>query len=334
MERLARAGLPVVVALASLPAAAQTPPRSADPAGTFAFLLENDTFSGSDRYYTNGFLFAWRAPSYDPPDWLATLTDRPSLLFPAGGTARWGLAFGQKKFTPEDTLARDPDPRDRPYAGWLYGALTLYSYTARELGSLELQLGVVGPSALGEWVQNTTHDLLNIDRAYGWDAQIKDEPGINLVLNRQWRLNQPADAAGRQFGLVPSVAVSLGNVQTYAGAGVLLRYGTELEADFGPPRARPVSAGSIFFQPTGRFGWYGFLGLEGRVVAQDITLDGNTWRDSRSVEREPLVGDASLGVAFVFPAARLTATYTLRSKEFETQREVSQFGSVSVAFRF
>ncbi len=327
--------LSVLAALAALPAAAETPPaRGADPAATFAFLLENDTFSGQDRYYTNGFLFAWRAPAYDPPDWLATLTDRPSLLFPAGGTTRWGLAFGQKKFTPEDTLARDPDPRDRPYAGWLYGALTLHSYTAREMGTLELQLGVVGPAALGEWVQNTTHDLMNIDRALGWDAQIKDEPGINLVLNRQWRLNQPAGADGRQLGLVPSVAVSLGNVQTYAGAGVMLRYGTELDADFGPPRARPVSAGSVFFQPTGRFGWYGFLGLEGRVVAHDITLDGNTWRDSRSVEREPLVGDASLGVALVFPTARLTATYTLRSKEFETQREVSQFGSVSVAFRF
>jgi lipid A 3-O-deacylase len=321
--------------LAALPAVAETPPaRDADPAGTFAFLLENDTFSGQDRYYTNGFLFAWRAPSYDPPAWLAALTDRPSLLFPTGGTARWGLGFGQKKFTPEDTLARDPDPRDRPYAGWLYGALTLHSYTDRAIGTLELQLGVVGPAALGEQVQNTTHDLLNIDRAYGWSAQIRNEPGMNLVLNRQWRMNGAADAEGRQFGLVPSVAASLGNVHTYAAAGLMLRYGTELEADFGPPRARPVSAGSVFFQPTGRFGWYGFFGVEGRAVARDVTLDGNTWRDSRSVDVEPLVGDASLGFALILERARLTATYTVRSKEFETQRQLAQFGSLSIAFRF
>jgi len=69
-------------------------------------------------------------------------------------------------------------------------------------------------------------------------------------------------------------------------------------------------------------------------VARDISLDGNTWRDSRSVDREVLVGDASLGFALIFESARLTATYTIRSKEFETQREAAQFGSVSIAFRF
>ena len=47
-----------------------------------------------------------------------------------------------------------------------------------------------------------------------------------------------------------------------------------------------------------------------------------------------LVGDASLGFALIFESARLTATYTVRSKEFETQREAAQFGSVSIAFRF
>lgn len=335
---MARRGLGALCAaacLAALPAAAQAPPvRGADPAGTFAFVIENDTFSGSDRFYTNGFLFAWRAPSYDPPAWLAALTDRPSLLFPAGGTARWGLGFGQMMFTPEDTDARDPDPRDRPYAAWLYGALKLHSYTDRAIGTLELQLGVVGPAALGEQVQNTTHDLLNIDRALGWSAQIRNEPGVNLVLNRQWRVNGLPDAEGRSFGLVPSIAASLGNVHTYAAAGLMLRYGTELEADFGPPRVRPVSAGTVFFQPTGRFGWYAFAGVEGRAVAHDVTLDGNTWRESRSVEREPFVGDASLGFALIFESARLTATYTARSKEFETQREISQFGSLSFALRF
>ncbi|MGK7869856.1 lipid A deacylase LpxR family protein [Falsiroseomonas sp. E2-1-a20] len=335
MARITLAAICSAAALAALPAAGQAPPpRPADPAATWIFLLENDTFSGRDRFYTNGFLFGWTSPSYNPPDWLAALTDRPSPLFPTGGIARWGLAFGQKKFTPEDTYARNPDPDDRPYAGWLYGAVTLISYTPREFGSLELQLGVIGPSALGEQVQNNTHDLLNIDRALGWDAQIKDEPGVNLVMNRQWRLNQPLNTNGLHYGFVPSLAVSLGNVQTYAAAGLMLRIGTELEADFGPPRARPVSAGSVFFQPTERWGWYGFAAVEGRAVARDITLDGNTWRDSRSVEREPLIGDASIGFAVMLPRARLTFTYTMRSKEFETQREGSQFGSLSLAARF
>ena len=35
-------------------------------------------------------------------------------------------------------------------------------------------------------------------------------------------------------------------------SGLMLRVGTELEADFGPPRARPVSAGSVLYQPNER----------------------------------------------------------------------------------
>ena len=75
--------------LGAKPLAAQersTPPaapeRTTDPAGSFAFILENDTFPGRDRFYSNGFLFAWRSPSYDPPAWLAAVTDRPSPIVP------------------------------------------------------------------------------------------------------------------------------------------------------------------------------------------------------------------------------------------------------------
>lgn len=330
-----RAGFAMVMALGclALPAAAQQV-RLPSPAGTFAFILENDTFSGNDRYYTNGFLFAWRSRAQDTPDWLAEAASRMPLFFPEGGTTRWGLGFGQKIWTPEDTELRDPPLTDRPYAAWLHGALTMVSYTDRAFGALELQFGVVGPAALGEQVQNNTHDFMNIDRALGWSTQIKDEPGLNLVANRQWRLNRPTGWDGVSVGLVPSASASLGNVSTFAGAGLMLRLGTELEADFGPPRVRPASAGSVFFEPTDRWGWYVFAGVEGRAVLRDISLDGNSFRSSRSVDRETWVGDAVVGAALFFRRARVTATYTIRSQEFETQRENAQFGSVSLAFSF
>lgn len=304
-----------------------------DHSGTLTFTYENDLFAGTDRYYTSGFQVAWRSSSYDPPAWLAWAT-RSGLLFPEGGTPRWGLAFGQNIFTPDDTTRTNPDPRDRPYAGWLYGAINLASYTRTEYASVELQLGVVGPSALGEQTQNNVHDFLNIDRAYGWDHQLKDEPGVNLVLTRQWRFNTDPIWNDVSLGIVPTLVGSVGNVQTYASAGMTIRLGNDLEADFGPPRMRPSLSGSAFYQPNGRWGWYVFAGLEGRAVARDVFLDGNTWRDSRSVDRETFVGDAVAGFAVMMPIARLTVTYTARTREFETQRESAQFGSASLSFRF
>ncbi len=320
----------LLLAVAHAAAAEERAPG--DHLGTWSFTYENDLLAGTDRYYTSGFQFAWRSSSYDPPAWLAAVTSGP--LFPEGGTPRWGLAFGQNIFTPADTARRDPDPLDRPYAGWLYGAVNLASYTATSYGSIELQLGVVGPSALGEQTQNNVHDLMNIDRAFGWDRQIKDEPGVNLILTRQWRFNSDPVLDDVAIGIVPTLTASLGNVQTYGAAGLMVRFGNELQADFGPPRMRPSVAGSAFYQPDGRWGWYVFGALEGRVVGRDIFLDGNTWRDSRSVDREVLVGDASAGVAIIMPFARLTVSYTARSREFETQRNTAQYGSVSLSFRY
>jgi hypothetical protein len=302
--------------------------------GQFAAIFENDKPAGNDRDYSNGFLFAWSSPSFQPPRWLDPVTGIGSrLVIP--GDLRWQLSFGQKFFTPDDTETRTPDPADRPYAAWLYGALTLMSSNEHQFSSVELQLGVVGPSALGEQVQNNFHRLFNIPNAEGWDRQLKDEPGVNLVLTRQWRQNWDTSIEGLQVGVVPSVSGSLGNVNTYAGGGAMLRIGNALADDFGPPRVRPVSGGSVFYtEQRDGLGWYAFVGVEGRVVAHDVTLDGNTWRDSPSVDRNWLVGDASAGIALMWRGVRLTGAYTIRTEEFSGQDGASEFGSVSLAFTF
>jgi lipid A 3-O-deacylase len=312
-------------------------PLDRDPAGTFSFTLENDLFGGTDKYYTSGFLLSWRSLAYDPPTLLSWLDDVANPLMPSRERLRWGVALGQNIFTPDDTLRRVPDPKDRPYAGWLYGAVSLTSYTDTSYGTLELQVGVVGPSALGEQVQNNTHDFLGIDRVYGWDSQLKDEPGLNLVVARQWRYNRLLDRSeprGLAVGVIPSLTGSLGTVQTWASAGAVVRIGSNLLADFGTPRIRPSLAGSAFFQPDGRWGWYLFGGAEGRAVAHDIFLDGGTFRDGPSVDKEPFVGDVLLGAALITPWARLSYTQVFRSKEFENQSESIQFGSITLAMRF
>jgi hypothetical protein len=321
------------VLLLAAPAAAE-PGRKGDPAASFALSYDNDTVAGTDRYYTSGLQLDWRSASTDPPRWLAWLTRQPGLIFPEGGAPRWGLSLGQSIFTPADTRRRDPDPRDRPYAGWLYGSVSLVSSTATAFGAMELQLGVVGLSALGQEVQNGVHRLRGLRLAQGWSHQLKDEPGVNLILARQWRWNTAPGWGGLSAGLVPSVTASLGNVLTYASAGLVLRLGNRLDADFGPPRSRPALSGSAFFEPGEGFGWYAFAGVEGRAIARNIFLDGNTWQDGPRVDRIPGVGDASLGAVAMWGGVRLAATYTWRSREFTGQAGATQYGTISLSFRF
>lgn len=308
----------------------QAPPP--DPYGTFTFSIENDMFGGSDRYYTNGFQFAWRSPSSDLPSPLAWLNDRLDWVM-GPGTLRWGAAFGQSLYTAQDTQTATPRLDDRPYAAYLYGALSLSRTSEFTSTQLELQAGVVGPSALGEFVQNNYHELIGVDQVNGWRTQLKDEAALTALIERKWRVPL-GSMAGVDFEAIPSATASLGNVQTYAGAGTLFRFGQGLDADFGPPRIRPALAGSSWIQPRQDFGWYVFAGLDGRAIARDIFLDGNTWRDSRSVDKRVLVGDMQAGVAVLWRGMRFAYTQVWRTEEFYGQSGQQSFGSLSVSFRF
>ncbi|KAA2215184.1 lipid A deacylase LpxR family protein [Teichococcus oryzae] len=300
--------------------------------GTFAFSLENDMFGGSDRYYTSGFQFAYRSPSADLPGPLDWLNQRLDWLM-GPGTLRWGWALGQSIYTPQDTETIWPDPRDRPYAGYLYGALSLTRTSERTSNLFELQAGVVGPSALGEFVQNNYHDIINIDQTNGWKSQLKDEPAFTALYEKKWRVPL-GTVSGIETEVIPAASVSLGNVQTYGGIGALARFGQGLDADYGPPRIRPALAGSTWIQPRQDFGWYVFAGVDGRAIARDIFLDGNTWRESRSVDKRILVGDLQAGVAVLWRGVRLSYTQVWRSEEFYGQAGTQSFGSLSVSFRF
>ncbi|HEX6979895.1 MAG TPA: lipid A deacylase LpxR family protein [Alphaproteobacteria bacterium] len=328
---------PVIAALAIVvfaisPASAQAP-KPLDTKGTFSLVIENDRFTGQDRHYTNGIQASWLSGE-DVPDWIDRLGDAMPV-FADDSRRRYGVEIGHLIFTPENTATTAPIPNDRPYAAWLYGGFGLTAATEDRLDRLVLTLGIVGPDAGGEFVQNEFHGLIGVDEAMGWDNQIRNEPTLNLFYERQWRwLAESTDGFG--FDAQPHLGVALGNVYTYAAAGLAFRFGRDLPADWGPPRVRPGLPGSAYFQPRSGsgFGWYLFAGAEGRAVARDIFLDGNTWKDSPSVDKKPLVADLNAGLAITFDAVRLAYTFVYRTKEFDGQDEADKFASISVSFRW
>ena len=342
---LYRTAVPALAALlAAAPLAAQPAAQPAstvranvlppDPYGTLTFTAENDLFGGgTDRYYSNGVLVSWRSPSADLPAPVAWAAETLDAITGPGNT-RWGFSFGQNLYTPQEKYINPPDPRDRPYAAHLYGALSLDRTTARTQTLAEIQLGVVGPSALGEEVQNNYHRLIGVRRLDGWDSQLRDEPTLNLLLERRWRF-PTGTLAGLETEIIPSAVATAGNAAIYAGTGATARIGRGLDADWGPTRIRPAVAGSSFFQPRQAFGWYAFAGLDGRYVVRDIFLDGNTFRSNTpSVSKRPFVGEARIGAAIFWRGARFAYTQVVRSEEFYGQKGTQTFGSLSASFRF
>ncbi|MDQ7836422.1 MAG: lipid A deacylase LpxR family protein [Humidesulfovibrio sp.] len=321
---------------------------AAKTASTLILTEENDFFAGTDERYTNGIKLTWisgdlkryaedeRLPNFA----VAYLKELPFVNEP-GQQYNVALSLGQNMYTPSNTQTEAPQPDDRPYAGWTYFSLALHAKTPTQLDSFETSLGMVGPSALAGETQSNYHTFMGFARAEGWRHQIHDEPGLMLSWQRtlRWkRLDLGRDVA---VDVLPHGRITVGNVQTHAAAGFETRLGYRLPWDFGTSLIQPgggVSAPADPDDPRLRqdtsFGVHLFAGAEGRAVARNIFLDGNTWEHSPHVPKKPLVADLMAGVGLVLGKAKLTYTHVYRTEEYDGQRGPQMFGSVSLSVTF
>ncbi|MFB0409990.1 lipid A-modifier LpxR family protein, partial [Xanthomonas euvesicatoria] len=80
-------------------------------------------------------------------------------------------------------------------------------------------------------------------------------------------------------------------------------------------------------------GWSGhlFVTTDARWVIRDITLDGNTFRNSHSVDKRPFVGDVGYGLAVMYGRWKFALARYHRTREFDTQRETPVYGSFTIS---
>ena len=300
--------------------------------GTLSLLFENDIFYKTDRDYTNGVELSYTTATQDTPKLFVDLA-RLLPFFSTSGSVRASYAFGQSIYTPSHLGLTDPPLTDRPYAGFLYGGFGLADDTGRRLDQIELQVGVIGPSSLASDTQTFVHKILNDRPPMGWQTQLRGEPGIVLTYSRNLKLIPRQSFLGLFIDLEPHYGGAVGNVYDYANVGAMARIGFNIPDDYGPLRIEPSLPGSGFFQSTGDIGAYVFVGVDGRAVARNLFLDGNTWERSRHVDKNILVGDLELGAAVTFNFMQITFTHVIRTKEYKTQTAADQFGAVNLSFR-
>ncbi|HTB79471.1 MAG TPA: lipid A deacylase LpxR family protein [Opitutaceae bacterium] len=348
-QRFALPGLFIVGLLTSASLSAQSADtvstERARSAPTFTVYFENDVFANTDRHYTNGVKLSWLSAdltSWGQTGWRQSFLNALPFVNRPEGQKNFGVALGQNIYTPQNISASVPDPKDRPYAGWSYLEFAFISKTPAIADTISIQLGIVGPHSYAEETQRIVHEWIDSTHPRGWDHQLHDEPGVNLIYERRWRLYARTLANVLGLDLVPHAGASLGNVQTYANAGGTLRLGLNLPSDFGVQLARPGSIGGTPADDLDprvaldrNFSLFVFTAADGRAVGRDIFLDGNTFRSSPSVDKEPFVADLSAGVGLIAGRWQFTFTEVARTREFKTEREShDDFGSVTVSRAF
>jgi hypothetical protein len=278
------------------------------------------------------------------------------------------VTLGQAMYTPADRDRTTIDPNDRPYAGWTYLGL---GYNARfdpknkadtpTLDTVEFDIGIVGRHAYARQTQDLVHRLRGLDRFQGWDNQLRDELGLQFVWERKLRPSaltmgkfgkpgEPEAAGGSTEALaaqiIPHYGVSVGNVASYVNVGGELRVGWRLPDDFGTSSIRPGGdnaaprAAAQLERVYHQHSYHFFASFDGRAVANNIFLDGNTFKRSYAVKRRLLVGDIAYGWAYTWPrydglpSGKLAYAHYVQSREFEGEARNHGFGSVNVSLEF
>ena len=313
----------------------------------YNFRLENDVFNSTDSGYTSGVNFSWVSANLqnylsDPclPHWVRQFNQLFESVHPRAGTSRnMAITAGQLMYTPQDRTRTDVITTDRPYAAWLYLGLGYNARSDRRMDAVEINLGVVGPAALGQPSQNFIHDLRGAPRFNGWDNQLKNELGVQIVAEREKRMWEYKKSTGPQYDAIVHYGVSLGNVRTYLNTGFALRIGSRIPNDFGTSPIRPGGEGGAPLEGhvTHRFaegGLHAFISVDARLVARDIFLDGNTFVAGPHIEKRRFVDDLAGGIVWQWEGGKLAYAQHRRSKEFSAQSNSHGYGSITLSIEY
>ena len=307
-------------------------------AGSKSVTIENDIGS-SDRHYTNGIRFHSMTriePSTDQRGSFWTFPFRTWNIFDrrrASEANFLGYAVGQNFYTPEDIESTELQIDDRPFAAILYYGWLRRRIEDRRVMTTELDLGLVGPMALGESVQRGWHEIIKARTPNGWHNQIRTLPLLQWRALVQWQafelgfkdLKQSAPIA---LVLDPFVMATAGSSMLSSEAGLGLLIGSRIERKLGripSPFTPETIPKSCFWQ----------LGARARYVYRpwSVFIDGTpSWRYERSHHVEGIDDfyewEASLVLGY--RTRVITLTRVQRGREFVgADSKVHRFWSAS-----
>jgi lipid A 3-O-deacylase len=290
----------------------------------FGLQSDNDSFlaQGSDRYYTNG-IFAYYRAALD-----ASKNDKLANKV-------FGLEAGQKLFNPQSAAIPSVDYLDRPFAGYLYAGASLnWLYKNESNLKLSAKVGVIGPAAGGQGIQESIHRTFGFYPPEGWEYQIRN----SFVLNVGGEYNK---LIGRD-GFIDVTSASYANLGTGfigAGTGLLFRFGNLNQLFQSVSTQSTVSKGKNSLLHEHEFFLY--YKPQANVVGYDATIQGSMFKDhpvpgTMEVTKDirHFVFSNEVGVNYVSGRFVYGLAAIFNTRDVKYMAHAHQWGSATLLYRF
>lgn len=261
-----------------------------------SFVNDNDLYvsPNRDRYYTNGMFLSFR--------YLSKIKNKKfeKKIY------EWQI--GHEMYTAYKAVVENKSEHDRPFAAHLYASYGIKRvYQNNTIFNYSLQLGLIGPSALGKELQSFIHRIYGFKEAVGWQYQIKNALSFNA--NSSF-IKTLGTSKTNLLDISWVNTASLGTIYTHVSSGFFARIGlsalqkinnsiafnTQLN-DENTTFKREIES-FFFIQPMLRYAFY------------DATIEGSFLNKNSEVTKEivPLVFDLAIGLKFT--ANRFNFGYT------------------------
>lgn len=273
------------------------------------FNYDNDFFSATDRYYTQGILITLIHPvvRYSPFSYTLLKLNKNALNY-------YGFHAEQDVFTPKSIRYKGGSIYygERPFTAvfFISHSLTSINTAKKILLRTQLDLGILGPDAKGEEEQKGIHKAINNIEPLGWENQLSRD----YIVNYDIKVERSISAKKNREGMV-SLTARLGTLYTDVGLGFNFRFGI-----FSP-----------YFNNLGNeknastrkndFKIYAVAKLNGRLVAYNATLQGGLTNSGNVYELPDkdisrTVADLSAGIVMAYKRVTLEYTKVYITPEF------------------
>lgn len=300
-------------------------------------LWENDliAFMHSDRYYSNDIRLGYTSKEYDyfNEDNKMSWAKYVSILsFNKPHITRFHLNINQEMYTTAKH-ARPFPKNDHPMGGFLYFNAGIYNRTANTEEHIGLKIGVVGPLSFTGQLQTAYHSATGQLIFTSWEYNQLDN---EFIFNPYYQIT------GRKYifktnpvslDVLGTLDVAAGNADTHFGAYGTIRFGHNLDNDFGMPKINLEQD----FAPvhSDKFSLYVFVAGGAKVTLHNIFIQGNSPNTRFGYNLELLRWEVSAGIMASYYGFRIGYIWTYYSKEYTVQPyDHHAVGAALVEFAF